>query len=87
MIWLLVIALSVAFPINALEAAQEVEVLEEVKLYLQIRADQVQKPTKLKLRLQKFSPENEFENEYDSYELTSKKYLVNCNLIFYDWLN
>ena len=83
--WPIAVLLAIATPVQAAEVIPEVEVAEEIKLYVQVKANQNQKPLENKdSTLVTNRTESHFSLQSDSPSITSKKYLIHCNLTFYD---
>lgn len=85
LLWPLVLVVGFTTPVQAMESMQEVEVSEEIKLYAHLKTNQNQKP--LDKELLQFKPCYSLgytKSENDRFLLTSKKYLLHCNLTFYE---
>lgn len=85
LLWPLALLLCISSPVQAVESIQEVEVSEEIKLYAHLKTNQSQKPLDKTFHdLKPVRAVYYIKGEDDPFLLTKKKYLLHCNLTFYE---
>jgi len=85
LLWPLALLIGLTTPVQAVESVQEVEVSEEIKLYAHLKSNQTQKPFhKASFQFKPHISSEYVSIENDPFVLTHKKYILHCNLTFYE---